>query len=37
LFYCRLISGGGTYGTPTGAGIIRLCLASDGEIINAPI
>jgi len=36
LFYCRLINGG-VYESPTGPGIIRLCLQSDGEIINAPI
>jgi hypothetical protein len=34
LFYCRVINGG-TYPLPTGAGIIRLCLDSDGDLINA--
>jgi hypothetical protein len=34
LFYCRLTSG--TFQTPTGAGVIRLCIDGSNNIVNLP-
>ena len=34
LFYCRITSG--TYTTPTGAGVIRLCIDGSNNIVNLP-
>jgi hypothetical protein len=33
LFYCRITSG--TFQTPTGAGVIRLCIDGNNDLINA--
>lgn len=35
LFYCRLTTG--TYTTPTGAGVIRLCIDGSNNVINLPV
>jgi hypothetical protein len=34
LFYCRLTTG--TFSTPTGAGVIRLCIDGSNNVVNLP-
>ena len=35
LFYCRLTTG--TYTTPTGAGVTRLCIDGSNNVMNLPV